>query len=90
MATIIVEGIPEGLLARLKLAAAGNDRSLGREVVVQLVRSMGHPSASASGDAPSSCGGGPPRRCPVAAWQGATTVGWGGPAAGGEVKTRRS
>lgn len=40
MATITVEGVPDGLLARLLLAADGSGRSLDREVVVQLARSV--------------------------------------------------
>ena len=41
MATITVEGVPEALLARLRLAAAGSGRSLNSEVIVQLARSVG-------------------------------------------------
>lgn len=82
MAAIIVEGIPEGLLARLRLAAEGNGRSLSREVVVQLARSVSCSRQAPAGETTASAS-----RCVVhagchcaARWVKARAVGWGGPA----------
>jgi plasmid stability protein len=81
MATITVEGIPDGLLARLLVAAGGSGRSLSREVVVQLARSVGcarehrRPYTVQAG---SWCAEG---GCRCAARRVETrAVGWGGPA----------
>jgi plasmid stability protein len=82
VASIIVAGLPEGLLARLRLAAAGNGRSLEREVLVQLVRSVAFPGEAG-------IEGGARFRFPCTAEHGcrcaarrveARAVGWGGPA----------
>jgi hypothetical protein len=81
MATITVEGLPDVLLARLRIAAAGSGRSLNSEVIVQLVRSVGC-SRHARGDGASGmgprCAAGGGCRC-VAPRADARDVGWGGP-----------
>jgi len=81
MATINVEGIPDGLLARLHLAAEGNGRSLSREVVVQLARSMECARSGRGGEGSQMDG-----RCAEGSgcsWAArrveARAVGWGGP-----------
>lgn len=81
MATITVEGVPEALVARLRLAAAGSGRSLNSEVIVQLVRSIG---CSREGSGPAAARMGPPCAAAggcrwVARRAEARAVGWGGP-----------
>jgi len=86
MASITVDGIPEGLLALLRLAAAGNKRSLNSEVIVQLVRSAGAsrgPVAAGEARPGTGCAGGHGCRCAARRAQ-ARTVGWGGPLPGQE------
>jgi plasmid stability protein len=82
VATIVVEGMPDGLLARLRLAAAGSGRSLSREVVVQLARSVRCARRDAGEDASrvgSRCAEGRGCHCAARPVQ-ARAVGWGGPA----------
>lgn len=82
MATITVEGVPDGLLARLRLASEGSGRSLSREVVVQLARSVRCSREDPAGQASRAgvrCAEG--RGCYRAIRQAeARSVGWGGPA----------
>jgi len=82
MATITVEGIPNGLLARLRLAADGSGHTLSREVVVQLARSVGcareHPRPRPVRMG-ARCAEGGGCRC-IARRVKARGVGWGGPA----------
>ena len=80
MATVTVEGVPDALVARLKLAAAKSGRSLNSEVILQLVRSVGcsrrDPVADGPKTAPRCATGG----CRCAARRAQTrAVGWGGP-----------
>jgi hypothetical protein len=82
MATITVEGIPEGLLARLKIAADGNGRSLNSEVIIQLVQSLAcSREAGAAGGSRLSFPRAPGSGCHCSARRvEARAVGWGGPA----------
>ena len=82
MARITVEGIPDGLLARLQIAADGSGRTLSREVVVQLARSVRCSRGTPPGDVTSSgnrCAG-RTGDCGVAHRAESRLVGWGGPA----------
>jgi plasmid stability protein len=81
MATITVEGIPDGLLACLRLAADHSGRSLSRELVVQLARSVACEREGTGADRARMdyrCAEG--RGCYCAARRvEARSVGWGGP-----------
>jgi hypothetical protein len=82
MATLTVEGVPDGLLARLRVAAAGNGRCLNSEVIVHLARSAGFPGDRHPGVAAFGAGCRAARagcRCATHAGRPAP-VGWGGPA----------
>ena len=80
MATITVVGIPDGLLASLRVAADSGGRSLNRQVVVLLARSVGCSRAE-----PTEAGSGMGARCIGAGCLNARhraearAVGWGGP-----------
>ena len=81
MATINLEGIPDGLLARLRLAADHSGRSLSRELVVQLARSVGCEREGTGADsARMDCRCAEGRGCYWAARRvEARSVGWGDP-----------
>ncbi|HEY6000261.1 MAG TPA: hypothetical protein VI078_13310 [bacterium] len=83
MASITVEGIPDALLARLQMAAAGSGRSLNSEVIVQLVRSIGCSQREGARGEPTRMGArcvtGDGCRCILRRTE-ARDVGWGGPA----------
>jgi hypothetical protein len=81
MATITVEGIPDWLLVRLRIATDGSGRSLSREVVVQLARSFGcsRNSGAARGSRPGlRCVEGSGCHCNARRVE-MGAVGWGGP-----------
>lgn len=85
MPTITVEGIPPGLLARLRSAAAVSGRSLNSEVIVRLLRSASSPRGATGGDPARTAGGCPEgERGRPASWrreEPPARVGWGGPPA---------
>jgi plasmid stability protein len=83
MATITVEGIPDALLARLAIAAAGNGRCLNSEVIVHLARAAGSPAGLPGHGAEAlrgGCGGRSRCRCGRRGAAAAVGDGWGGPA----------
>lgn len=83
MATITVEGIPDALVARLAIAAAGNGRCLNSEVIVRLARAAGpttQPPDRGPGFPGGGCGGGHGCLCGGRNPGIPATVGWGGPA----------
>ena len=92
MATIIVEGLPHALIARLRSAAAASGRSLNSEVIVQLLGAAGLAARSSggwSGHRGDSCA---ESRCGRSGREGvepAAAVGWGGPPAAAEDGRRR-
>jgi hypothetical protein len=85
MATIMVEGVPDALVARLAIVAAKNGRCLNSELIVHLARSAelsAHPGVADLGARSGTCGGagGRPCRCAGRRSGAAPAVGWGGPA----------